>query len=59
MAERETTVQTRLGQIKCYGALGATIAVELAWVVNVQLLYLRSLNTFSQLRHARQAGLCA
>ena len=59
MAEYETTVQTRLGAIKCYGALGATIAVELAWVVNVQLLNLRSLNTFSQLRHARQAGLCA
>ncbi len=59
MAEYETTVQTRLGQIKCYGALGATIAVELAWVVNVQLTHLRSLNTFSQLRRARQAGLCA
>ena len=59
MAEYETTVQTRLGAIKCYGALGATIAVELAWVVNVQLTHLRSLNTFSQLRHARQAGLCA
>ena len=57
--EYETTVQTRLGQIKCYGALGATIAVELAWVVDVQLTHLRSLNTFSQLRHARQAGLCA
>ena len=59
MAERETIVQTRLGQIRCYGALGATIAVELAWVVNVQLTHLRSLNTFSQLRRARQAGLCA
>jgi hypothetical protein len=57
--EYETTVQTRLGQIKCYGALGATIAAELAWVVNVQLLNLRSLNTFSQLRRARQMGVCA
>lgn len=58
-AEYETTVQTRLGQIKCYGALGATIAYELAWVVNVQLTHLASLNTFSQLRHYRQAGVCA
>jgi hypothetical protein len=33
VAEYETTVQTTLGQIKCYGALGATIAVELAWAV--------------------------
>ena len=59
MAERETIVQTRLGQIKCYGALGARIAVELAWVVNVQRTHLRSLNTFSELRHYRQAGVCA
>ena len=59
MAEYETTVQTRLGAIKCYGALGATIAVELAWVVNFQRTSLRSLNTFSELWHYRQAGVCA
>ena len=59
MAERETIVQTRLGQIKCYGALGATVAVELAWVVRVLRPNLSSLRTFSELRHYRQAGVCA
>lgn len=56
--EYSYTVRTRLGQITCYGLLGATVAAELAWVVNVQLLNLRSLNTFSQLRRYRQMGVC-
>jgi hypothetical protein len=59
MAEYETTVQTRLGQIKCYGLLGARVAFELAWVVKVLRPNLRSLHTFSELRHYRQAGVCA
>ena len=52
MAEYETTVQTRLGVNQATARWGATIAVELAGVINVQLLHLRSLNTFSQLRRA-------
>jgi hypothetical protein len=56
--EEAHTINTRLGQIRCYGALGLTIGLEIAWVVNVQLLNIRSLNTLSQLRRARSAGLC-
>ena len=56
--EEAHTINTRLGQIRCYGALGLAIGLEIAWVVNVQLLNIRSLTTLSQLRRARRMGLC-
>lgn len=56
--EEAHIIRTRLGQIRCYGSLGLTIGLEIAWVVNVKLLNIRSLTTLSQLRRARQMGLC-
>ena len=56
--EEAHVIKTRLGQIRCYGSLGLKIGLEIAWVVNVQLLNIKSLNTLSQLRRARQMGLC-